>query len=138
MQVNDYKLEVDESGFGNLYIFRNGDKIFVEKLYIEGKNAAEVNQLVQDKLEEYHYDVVDVEHPIVEKEDLFDRKADLSLVRTNMRKILKTFGSTKYTLEQKKEMLDIYEVMCKAADVITKSCVVELTYDKFAKDIEND
>lgn len=136
MKINDYKLEIRNEDTGELYVFRNGEKIFVQDIDIKNKNSSEVDELVKNVISYHNYEVVDVSQTIIERDDLTDRKADLSMVRTSMRKILKDFGNRNMSLAEKKEMIDVYEVMCKAADVITKSCVVELAYDKFASDIK--
>lgn len=64
-----------------------------------------------------------------------DRKADLALVRNEMRKIMKELGNKNIPLEQKKSMLGVYGTLCNAATLITKACVVELAYDRMGKDL---
>jgi len=136
MKVNNYELKVNNVGSGELYAFRNGDKILIDVLDIKDKNSVQVEQLIKETLEKHQIEVVDVEETILEKSDLTDRKSDLSLVRHSMRKILKNFGSTKVSLDEKKELLEVYETMCKASSVITKACTVELAYDRFEKEID--
>lgn len=138
MKINDYKLEFNAVGNGDLFALRNGDKIFVDTLEIKGKNAVEVDQLIKETLEKHQMEIVDIEETIIEKEDLTERKSDLSLVRKSMRKILKDLGGNKMSTEEKKDVLDIYETMCKASSVATKACVVELAYDRFEKEIDNE
>ena len=137
MKVNNYELKVNNVGSGELYAFRNGDKILIDVLDIKDKNSVQVEQLIKETLEKHQIEVVDVEETILEKFDLVDRKSDLSLVRHSMRKILKNFGSTKVSLDEKKELLEVYETMCKASSVITKACTVELAYDRFEKEIDD-
>lgn len=137
MKVNNYELKVNNVGSGELYAFRNGDKILIDVLDIKDKNSVQVEQLIKETLEKHQIEVVDVEETILEKSDLVDRKQDLSLVRHSMRKILKNFGSTKVSLDEKKELLEVYETMCKASSVITKACTVELAYDRFEKEIDD-
>lgn len=137
MKINDYKLEINTLGNGDLYALRNGDKIFVDTIEIKGKNAAQVDQLIKDTLQKHQMEIVSVEETIFEKEDLIDRKSDLYLIRKSMRKILKNLGNDKISIEDKKDTLDIYETMCKASSVATKACIVELAYDKFEKEISD-
>lgn len=133
MKINDYKIEINEQGEHELYAIRNTEKIFVGK--VDGDNAVQVEENAKQLLTLNDMQIVSVQETIVEREDLVDRKADLSYVRTQMRKIMRELGNKETTLEQKKQMLGVFGTICNAATIITKACIVELAYDKMGKDL---
>lgn len=133
MKINDYKIEINEQGEHELYAIRNTEKIFVGK--VDGDNAVQVEENAKQLLALNDMQIVSVQETIVEREDLVDRKADLSYVRTQMRKIMRELGNKETTLEQKKQMLGVFGTICNAATIITKACIVELAYDKMGKDL---
>ena len=133
MKINDYKIEINEQGEHELYAIRNTEKIFVGK--VDGDNAVQVEENAKQLLTLNDMQLVGVQETIIEREDLADRKADLALVRNEMRKIMKELGNKNIPLEQKKSMLGVYGTLCNAATLITKACVVELAYDKMGKDL---
>lgn len=133
MKINDYKIEINEQGKHELFAIRNTEKIYVGE--IVGENAEQVETNAKQLLSSHDMQLVGVQETIVEREDLADRKADLALVRNEMRKIMKELGNKNIPLEQKKSMLGVYGTLCNAATLITKACVVELAYDRMGKDL---
>ena len=133
MKINDYKVEINEKGEHELFAIRNTEKIFVGE--VAGSDAEQVEENAKQLLEKNGMELVNVQEVILEREDLVDRKGDLSYVRTQMRKIMKELGNSSTSLEQKKSMLGIYGTMCNAATIITKACVVELAYDKMGREL---
>ena len=133
MKINDYKIEINEQGKHELFAIRNTEKIYVGE--VVGENAEQVETNARQLLSSHDMQLVGVQETIVEREDLADRKADLALVRNEMRKIMKELGNKNVPLEQKKSMLGVYGTLCNAATLITKACVVELAYDKMGKDL---
>ena len=133
MKINDYKIEINEQGEHELFAIRNTEKIYVGK--VGGNNATEVEENARTLLALSDMELVSVQETIIEKDDLADRKGDLSYVRTQMRKIMKELGDKNTSIEQKKEMLGVFTTMCNAATIITKACVVELAYDKMSKEL---
>lgn len=133
MKINDYKIEINEKGEHELFAIRNTEKIYVGK--IAGNNAEQAEENAKLVLQENDMQIVSVQETIVEREDLVDRKVDLSYVRTQMRKIMRELGNKETTLEQKKQMLGVFGTICNAATIITKACIIELAYDKMGKDL---
>ena len=133
MKINDYKIEINEQGKHELFAIRNTEKIYVGE--VVGENAEQVETNARQLLSSHDMQLVGVQETIVEREDLGDRKADLALVRNEMRKIMKELGNKNVPLEQKKSMLGVYGTLCNAATLITKACVVELAYDRMGKDL---
>lgn len=133
MKINDYKIEINEQGKHELFAIRNTEKIYVGE--VVGENAEQVETNARQLLSSHDMQLVGVQETIVEREDLVDRKADLALVRNEMRKIMKELGNKNVPLEQKKSMLGVYGTLCNAATLITKACVVELAYDRMGKDL---
>lgn len=133
MKINDYKIEINEQGKHELFAIRNTEKIYVGE--VVGENAEQVETNARQLLSSHDMQLVGVQETIVEREDLADRKADLALVRNEMRKIMKELGNKNVPLEQKKSMLGVYGTLCNAATLITKACVVELAYDRMGKDL---
>lgn len=133
MKINDYKIEINEQGKHELFAIRNTEKIYVGE--VVGENAEQVETNARQLLTSHDMQLVGVQETIIEREDLVDRKADLALVRNEMRKIMKELGNKNIPLEQKKSMLGVYGTLCNAATLITKACVVELAYDKMGKDL---
>lgn len=133
MKINDYKIEINEQGKHELFAIRNTEKIYVGE--VVGENAEQVEINARQLLATNNMQLVGVQETIVEREDLADRKADLALVRNEMRKIMKELGNKNVPLEQKKSMLGVYGTLCNAATLITKACVVELAYDRVGKDL---
>ena len=133
MKINDYKIEIKEQGKHELFAIRNTEKIYVGE--VVGENAEQVETNARQLLSSHDMQLVGVQETIIEREDLADRKADLALVRNEMRKIMKELGNKNVPLEQKKSMLGVYGTLCNAATLITKACVVELAYDKMGRDL---
>lgn len=133
MKINDYKIEINEQGKHELFAIRNTEKIYVGE--VVGENAEQVETNARQLLSSHDMQLVGVQETIIEREDLTDRKADLQLVRNEMRKIMKELGNKNIPLEQKKSMLGVYGTLCNAATLITKACVVELAYDKLGRDL---
>lgn len=133
MKINDYKIEINEQGKHELFAIRNTEKIYVGE--VVGENAEQVETNARQLLSSHDMQLVGVQETIIEREDLADRKADLELVRNEMRKIMKELGNKNVPLEQKKSMLGVYGTLCNAATLITKACVVELAYDRMGKDL---
>ena len=133
MKINDYKIEINEQGKHELFAIRNTEKIYVGE--VVGENAEQVETNARQLLTSHDMQLVGVQETIIEREDLVDRKADLALVRNEMRKIMKELGNKNIPLEQKKSMLGVYGTLCNAATLITKACVVELAYDKLGRDL---
>ena len=133
MKINDYKIEINEQGKHELFAIRNTEKIYVGE--ISGNNAKEVEENARQLLALNQMELVSVQETIIEREDLADRKSDLSYIRTQMRKIMRELGDKNTSLTQKQEMLSVFNVMCNAANIITKACVVELAYDKMSKEL---
>lgn len=133
MKINDYKIEVNEQGKHELFAIRNTEKIYVGE--VGGENAEQVETNARQLLSSHDMQLVGVQETIIEREDLADRKADLALVRTEMRKIMKELGNKNVPLEQKKSMLGVYGTVCNAATLITKACVVELAYDRMGREL---
>ena len=133
MKINDYKIEINEQGKHELFAIRNTEKIYVGE--VVGENAKQVETNARQLLSSHDMQLVGVQETIIEREDLADRKADLALVRNEMRKIMKELGNKNVPLEQKKSMLGVYGTLCNAATLITKACVVELAYDKLGRDL---
>ena len=133
MKINDYKIEINEQGKHELFAIRNTEKIYVGE--VVGENAEQVEINARQLLSSHDMQLVGVQETIIEREDLADRKADLALVRNEMRKIMKELGNKNVPLEQKKSMLGVYGTLCNAATLITKACVVELAYDRMGKDL---
>lgn len=133
MKINDYKIEINEQGKHELFAIRNTEKIYVGE--VVGENAEQVETNARQLLSSHDMQLVGVQETIIEREDLADRKADLALVRNEMRKIMKELGNKNIPLEQKKSMLGVYGTLCNAATLITKACVVELAYDKMGRDL---
>lgn len=133
MKINDYKIEINEKGEHELYAIRNTEKIYVGE--VPGTDAEQVDQNALILLEKNNMQIVDVQQTILEREDLADRKGDLSLVRTEMRKIMKNLGDKNTSLEQKKSMLGVYGTLCNAANLVVKACSVELAYDKMGREL---
>lgn len=133
MKINDYKIEINEQGKHELFAIRNTEKIYVGE--VVGENAEQVETNARQLLSSHDMQLVGVQETIIEREDLADRKADLTLVRNEMRKIMKELGNKNIPLEQKKSMLGVYGTLCNAATLITKACVVELAYDRMGKDL---
>lgn len=133
MKINDYKIEINEQGKHELFAIRNTEKIYVGE--VVGENAEQVETNARKLLTSHDMQLVGVQETIIEREDLADRKADLALVRNEMRKIMKELGNKNVPLEQKKSMLGVYGTLCNAATLITKACVVELAYDRMGKDL---
>ena len=133
MKINDYKIEINEQGKHELFAIRNTEKIYVGE--VVGENAEQVETNARQLLSSHDMQLVGVQETIIEREDLVDRKADLALVRNEMRKIMKELGNKNVPLEQKKSMLGVYGTLCNAATLITKACVVELAYDKLGRDL---
>ena len=133
MKINDYKIEINEQGKHELFAIRNTEKIYVGE--VVGENAEQVETNARQLLSSHDMQLVGVQETIIEREDLADRKADLALVRNEMRKIMKELGNKNVPLEQKKSMLGVYGTLCNAATLITKACVVELAYDKMGRDL---
>ena len=133
MKINDYKIEINEKGKHELFAIRNTEKIYVGE--VVGENAEQVENNARQLLSSHDMQLVGVQETIVEREDLVDRKADLALVRNEMRKIMKDLGNKSIPLEQKKSMLGVYGTLCNAATLITKACVVELAYDKMGREL---
>lgn len=133
MKINDYKIEINEQGKHELFAIRNTEKIYVGE--VVGENAEQVEINARQLLATNNMQLVGVQETIVEREDLADRKADLALVRNEMRKIMKELGNKNVPLEQKKAMLGVYGTLCNAATLITKACVVELAYDRMGRDL---
>lgn len=133
MKINDYKIEINEQGKHELFAIRNTEKIYVGE--VVGENAEQVEINARQLLATNNMQLVGVQETIVEREDLADRKADLALVRNEMRKIMKELGNKNVPLEQKKAMLGVYGTLCNAATLITKACVVELAYDRMGREL---
>jgi len=133
MKINDYKIEINEQGKHELFAIRNTEKIYVGE--VDGENAEQVEINARQLLATNNMQLVGVQETIVEREDLADRKADLALVRNEMRKIMKELGNKNVPLEQKKSMLGVYGTLCNAATLITKACIVELAYDKMGREL---
>ena len=133
MKINDYKIEINEQGKHELFAIRNTEKIYVGE--VAGENAEQVEINARQLLATNNMQLVGVQETIVEREDLADRKADLALVRNEMRKIMKELGNKNVPLEQKKAMLGVYGTLCNAATLITKACVVELAYDRMGREL---
>lgn len=133
MKINDYKIEINEQGKHELFAIRNTEKIYVGE--VVGENAEQVETNARQLLVSNDMQLVGVQETIVEREDFTDRKADLALVRNEMRKIMKELGNKNVPLEQKKAMLGVYGTLCNAATITTKACVVELAYDKFGQEL---
>ena len=133
MKINDYKIEINEQRKHELFAIRNTEKIYVGE--VVGENAEQVETNARQLLSSHDMQLVGVQETIIEREDLADRKADLALVRNEMRKIMKELGNKNVPLEQKKSMLGVYGTLCNAATLITKACVVELAYDRMGKDL---
>ena len=133
MKINDYKIEINEQGKHELFAIRNTEKIYVGE--VVGENAEQVETNARQLLTSHDMQLVGVQETIVEREDLVDRKADLQLVRNEMRKIMKELGNKNVPLEQKKAMLGVYGTLCNAATLITKACVVELAYDRMGREL---
>lgn len=133
MKINDYKIEINEQGKHELFAIRNTEKIYVGE--VVGENAEQVETNARQLLSSHDMQLVGVQETIIEREDLADRKADLALVRNEMRKIMKELGNKNVPLEQKKSMLGVYGTLCNAATITTKVCIVELAYDKMSKDL---
>ena len=133
MKINDYKIEINEQGKHELFAIRNTEKIYVGE--VVGENAEQVETNARQLLSSHDMQLVGVQETIIEREDLADRKADLALVRNEMRKIMKELGNKNIPLEQKKSMLGVYGTLCNAATLITKACVVELAYDKLGREL---
>lgn len=133
MKINDYKIEINEQGKHELFAIRNTEKIYVGE--VVGENAEQVETNARQLLSSHDMQLVGVQETIIEREDLVDRKADLALVRNEMRKIMKELGNKNVPLEQKKSMLGVYGTLCNAATLITKACVVELAYDKLGREL---
>lgn len=133
MKINDYKIEINEEGKHELFAIRNTEKIYVGE--VVGENAEEVETNAKQLLVSNNMELASINETIVEKEDFTDRKADLSYIRNQMRKIMRELGNDKLTIEQKKSMLGIYGTMVNAATVVTKACIVELAYDKFGQEL---
>lgn len=133
MKINDYKIEINEQGKHELFAIRNTEKIYVGE--VVGENAEQVETNARQLLSSHDMQLVGIQETIVEREDLVDRKADLALVRNEMRKIMKELGNKNIPLEQKKSMLGVFGTLCNAATLMTKACVVELAYDKMGRDL---
>lgn len=133
MKINDYKIEINEEGKHELFAIRNTEKIYVGE--VVGENAEEVETNAKQLLVSNNMELASINETIVEKEDFTDRKADLSYIRNQMRKIMRELGNDKLTIEQKKSMLGIYGTIVNAATVVTKACIVELAYDKFGQEL---
>lgn len=133
MKINDYKIEINEKGKHELFAIRNTEKIYVGE--VVGENAEQVETNARQLLSSHDMQLVGIQETIVEREDLADRKADLALVRNEMRKIMKELGNKNVPLEQKKSMLGVYGTLCNAATLITKACVVELAYDRMGREL---
>lgn len=133
MKINDYKIEINEQGKHELFAIRNTEKIYVGE--VVGENAEQVETNARQLLTSHDMQLVGVQETIIEREDLVDRKADLALVRNEMRKIMKQLGDKNVPLEQKKSMLGVYGTLCNAATLMTKACVVELAYDKMGREL---
>lgn len=133
MKINDYKIEVNEQGKHELFAIRNTEKIYVGE--VVGENAEQVETNARQLLSSHDMQLAGIQETIIEREDLADRKADLALVRTEMRKIMKELGNKNVPLEQKKSMLGVYGTACNAATIITKACVVELAYDRMGREL---
>lgn len=133
MKINDYKIEINEKGEHELFAIRNTEKIYVGE--VVGENAEQVETNARQLLSSHDMQLVGVQETIVEREDFADRKADLALVRNEMRKIMKELGNKNVPLEQKKAMLGVYGTLCNAATLITKACIVELAYDKMGREL---
>lgn len=133
MKINDCKIEVNEQGKHELFAIRNTEKIYVGE--VVGENAEEIEKNVIQLLKANNMELVSVQKTIIEREDMTDRKADLQLVRNEMRKIMKDLGNKNIPLEQKKSMLGVYGTLCNAATIVTKACVVELAYDKLGREL---
>lgn len=133
MKINDYKIEINEQGKHELFAIRNTEKIYVGE--VVGENAEQVETNARQLLSSHDMQLVGIQETIIEREDLADRKADLALVRNEMRKIMKELGNKNVPLEQKKSMLGVYGTLCNAATLITKACIVELAYDKMGREL---
>lgn len=133
MKINDYKIEINEQGKHELFAIRNTEKIYVGE--VVGENAEQVETNARQLLSSHDMQLVGVQETIIEREDLVDRKADLALVRNEMRKIMKELGNKNIPLEQKKAMLGVYGTLCNAATLMTKACVVELAYDRMGREL---
>lgn len=134
MKINDYKVEMNDNHNYDVIAIRNTERIKVGEINY-GFNAEQVDELARTMLAQNNMQLVSVQETIVEREDLVDRKADLALVRNEMRKIMKELGNKNVPLEQKKAMLGVYGTLCNAATIVTKACIVELAYDKMGKEL---
>jgi len=127
MKIQDYKVEINEYGVGTLIVIANGEKEIVGDIgKVEGKSAKEIDEIAKQFLEINDY-VISSKQEIITVSTQ-DQQADLSLIRTEMRKILKVLGNPNTSIKEKKELLDIYQTMCASAKVITDTCKLELVF----------
>ena len=124
-KIISYKVKQDENGKWHFTAITPEQDFIDEILYVnENANAKEVNESVKTILAQYE---------IVESEYMIDQKADLSYVRTQMRKIIKRLANEELPLDERKDYLDVATAITQSSNVITKAISLELACDKFER-----
>lgn len=124
-KIISYKVKQDENGKWHFTAITPEQDFIDEILYVnENANAKEVNESVKTILAQYE---------IVESEYMIDQKADLSYVRTQMRKIIKRLANEEFSLDERKDYLDVATAITQSSNVITKAISLELACDKFER-----
>lgn len=127
-KIIDYKVSLENNGHGILLVQHELGQDFQELCdlgYVHGKPAQEVNELANYALQEHDLSVA-TELVSVWEDSMKDQKDDLSLVRNEMRKVLKELSNKNISTTEKKDKLPIYQTMCATAQMIINSAKLEL------------
>lgn len=130
MKVNDYKLEFDAAGVALLSV-GTGNGCYLDVCCIDGlsgKGADEVSARVEYELSSRGIEVcdagigVDVVGGACGSVSISN---DMSSVRARMRACLLELSSSDKNIHKKKDMLPLYDAMCKVSQVMINAAKVE-------------
>lgn len=129
-KIISYKTKLDENNKWHFVAITENQDIIDENLndYYDLDNAtsAQVNKAVEDYMR--NNDI-----KLSKPEYMIDQKADLSYVRTQMRKIIQKLSNENSPLDERKEYLDIATAITQSSNVITKAVSLEISLDKIEK-----
>lgn len=135
MKVNDYKLEFDAAGVALLSV-GTGNGCYLDVCCIDGlsgKGADEVSARVEYELSSRGIEVCDAGIGVAGGDGADVGGAsygvsisnDMSSVRARMRACLLELSSSDKNIHKKKDMLPLYDAMCKVSQVMINAAKVE-------------
>lgn len=121
MKTSSTKVEINNNGEGEVYALVEGKYQLVGNIgNVIGVNSNEVNGKVALCLNENDIEIVSEQEQI-----LNDQAADIQFVRTKMRQVARDLTDKNKSVEERKDLAQVYTGACLACKIIVDACRYE-------------